>query len=233
MMKLRLIYLLLLVSFTAMAVENVEAEDKRSAKKQERLEKKQARKEKREERKEEKAAQKEENTQASQTVHQEAEVPVRNVAQEDLAASDVEEPIYDYEEVEEEYDNTISEGYKKKVKAATLKGVPSEFNDVSDEAKEEKSEDDTSPIILIIIFVVMCVVGFFSWLFSRRCPKCKKLFGMRVVDETFMGHSKLKREKDSHGEYRDVFYSNIKVTRKCCNCGYVDYRIVERKGTKE
>lgn len=232
MWKSRLICLLLLVSFTAMATETVAAEDKRSARKQERLEKKQVRQEKREERKEEKAAQKEAKAQSGKTEQQEMELQAAEDTYQTPAPVVEEELVEVYgEELEEDVTPTSSDGVKP-VKVMQLNDTPKVVDDSLKESADDSSEGASS-IALFLVIVVVCTVSFFSWLFSRRCPKCKKLFGMRVADEAFMGYSKMKREKDSHGEYSDVFYSNIKVTRKCRHCGYVAYHIVERKGTKE
>ena len=224
MMKVRLICLLLLFSFTAMAVENADSNDKRAARKQQRLEKRQERQEKREERREERNAQKESDVvapQASVVVHEEEPVYVYEDVHEDVA---LDEPVD--ERVTSE--RSLSDSVPRPAKETSSNDTPNNSDNTIEESSEDSQDDGLSRLVLPLIVIVMCVVAFFSWLFSRRCPKCKKMFGMCVVNETFMGQSKSMKEKN-----RTVYYSNIKVTRKCRHCGYTDYHIEERKGTKD
>ena len=201
--------------------KRAERKERREARKEERMEEKAAKKEERAAQREEKAAQKEEKAQAKQEAKAQAkqEAKAEKAGQASTANQDA---------------TTEKAKVQKDAKAEeTAKAKKSDQNVGSDAVgnAEASVEEEGSTLWMLILILIVGIVSFLKWLFARRCPKCKKMWGMKDIDETFMGHSKVKNEKDSNGVYRKVYYSNIKISRRCSHCGHTDYHIVERKGT--
>lgn len=233
---IKFISLLLLVS-VSLASNAQEISNNRKAAKQER---KLERQERRESRKEKRAAKKK-NSAIDTTVRVELEpIALDNApsTHEDSSNTLNQDVINQPEEISSS--NNESLGVINHTENAlsnseqSNKHLSSDQNTIpsTNEMSSDNSDDDNHTGAIFIIVVVICI-GIFKvikWFRMHNCSNCKKHFCMVVVNEEFLGHTKKKREKNSNGEYFDIYYSNIKVTRQCKYCGHKAFYTEERKG---
>ena len=65
-----------------------------------------------------------------------------------------------------------------------------------------------------------------SW---HKCPKCKKKWALKVIDEQDCGVVKKEKVKKQDGTHEWVYYHKIKVTRECKYCGHQVWHTEVRK----
>ena len=229
----------ILLVFFAMVYSSLPAQDEIVSRKQERIQKRQDKKEqrqiRRESRKEDRQSKKYKTVeypklQLHDTAQTEPAVVTEsavssNPAEQKQSAVQHEDNVSQLKENEMSSQNIIAPT----AVSTQIKGVESGDCDKSNNDAVSSDSSDNSSAIPAILFI-LAVVGLFRYLFYRKCPNCKTKLSMRDINEEFMGHTRQTREKGNNGKYYNVYYSNIKVTRKCSHCGYVDYVIQERKG---
>lgn len=100
----------------------------------------------------------------------------------------------------------------------------------NDKSAETDKGDETSGWILLSIGILYAIYKISRKIEWCRCPKCKKKWALKVIDEQDLGTIKKEEVKKQDGTHMWVYYHKIKVTRECKYCGY---QISHTEGRKE
>lgn len=99
-----------------------------------------------------------------------------------------------------------------------------------DVEETETSETDVNIFAWVVwILVIYLVYKIIRWIFSLRCPHCKRFFATYVSAEENEGRTKWETEYNNGKSTRHYYYK-YKVWRTCRHCGGRTFHYEERKG---
>ena len=99
-----------------------------------------------------------------------------------------------------------------------------------DVEETETSETDVNIFAWVVwILVIYLVYKIMRWVFSLRCPHCKRFFATYVSAEENEGRTKWETEYNNGKSTRHYYYK-YKVWRTCRHCGGRTFHYEERKG---
>ena len=99
-----------------------------------------------------------------------------------------------------------------------------------DVEETETSETDVNIFAWVVwILVIYLVYKIMRWVFSLRCPHCKRFFATYVSAEENEGRTKWETEYNNGKSTRHYYYK-YKVWRTCRHCGGRAFHYEERKG---
>lgn len=99
-----------------------------------------------------------------------------------------------------------------------------------DVEETEASETDVNIFAWVVwILVIYLVYKIIRWIFSLRCPHCKRFFATYVSAEENEGRTKWETEYNNGKSTRHYYYK-YKVWRTCRHCGGRTFHYEERKG---
>ena len=99
-----------------------------------------------------------------------------------------------------------------------------------DVEETETSETDVNIFAWVVwILVIYLVYKIIRWIFSLRCPHCKRFFATYVSAEENEGRTKWETEYNNGKSSRHYYYK-YKVWRTCRHCGGRTFHYEDRKG---
>ncbi len=83
----------------------------------------------------------------------------------------------------------------------------------------------------IIGGIAILGAGVFTlWLFTTRCPSCKKFFALETVTAERLASRTERKREYKNGQWREryVQVSSVRITKKCRHCGRITAKYEDR-----